>query len=270
MTFVDKAKVQRAFDRGAREYDQYAIVQRRAAERMLELTLPCCGQPGRILDVGAGTGALLSRLASLFPTAMLAGVDLAANMALAARRRTAAALCVADAEALPFPADSFDLVVSTSTFQWLPRLEQALSEACRVVAPCGTVALALFGGDTLCELRSAWKAALPVAAAERSHVFHSRGEVTTALTQCGLSATLVTSERMTERHRHPFSLLRSLKRIGAGSAVPQGTSPAGLGARAALVRMADLYQVRHGSPAGVPATWEIIYAVTKKPSRPDR
>ncbi len=269
MNSVDKARVRRAFSRGAAEYDAHAIVQRRAMDRLLELALPAVSEPRRILDVGAGTGALLARLAGTFPGALLAGVDLAAGMAHAARRRSASAhVSVGDAEGLPFRAGAFDLVLSSSTLQWLPRLEPALAEACRVLTPGGVVAIALFGGATLHELHGAWRAALAGGAPDRCHHFHGERDIAAALAGAGLASDTLTSERIVERHAHPLALLRALKRIGAGNAsaeIGQAGSTCGLGARGALERMARAYQARHGGPDGVAATWEVLYAVARRP-----
>jgi malonyl-CoA O-methyltransferase len=271
---VDKDRVRRSFSRGAAEYDAHAVVQRRAVDRLLELALPATAPPRRVLDVGYGTGALLARLAGIFPGAALAGIDLAPGMALAARRRPIRAwLGLGDAEALPFRAGTFDLVVSTSTLQWLPRLERALCEARRVLAPGGTLAVAFFGGDTLHELRGAWRAAVGDAP-DHSHHFHAERDLAAALAAAGLASRVLTSDRLVERHAHPIDLLHALKRIGAGNAAPRGRCAAGasscrngcgMGARGALERMASIYRTRHGGPDGVPATWDILYAVACRP-----
>ena len=271
MNPVDKTRVRRSFSRGAQEYDAHAVVQRGAVDRLLELALPGLPPPRRVLDVGYGTGALLSRLAGVFPGAALAGVDLAHGMALAARRRPIRALLgVGDAEALPFRAGAFDLVVSTSTLQWVPRLERALCEASRVLAPGGTLAIAFFGGATLQELRGAWREAVGGGAADHSHRFHARHDLAAALAEAGLVPQVLTSERVLERHAHPIDLLHALKRIGAGNAAPRrasceaggsGANGCGVGVRGALERMARIYQARHGGPDGVAATWDVLYAV---------
>lgn len=268
MNPVDKSRVARSFSRGAADYDAHAAVQRRAADRLLELALPDLAPPRRVLDVGYGTGALLARLAAAFPSATLAGADLAPGMAMAARHRSPRALLgVGDAEALPFRAGAFDLVVSTSTFQWLPRLERALCEARRALAPGGTLAIAFFGGETLRELRGAWREALGGAFPDHSHRFHAERDLAAALAHAGLVAQVLTSERLVEQHAHPIDLLHALKRIGAGNAAPRcsdaGSAVAGcgLGVRGALERMARIYQARHGGSAGIVATWEILYAV---------
>ena len=177
-------------------------------------------------------------------------------MASAARRRSAA-VAVGDAEALPFAASRFDLVVSTSSLQWLPNLGPPLAEMRRVLAPGGIVAVALFGGATLHELVGAWQAAVPAGSPDDVHRFHRGADLEVALAQAGLCPVRLEAERVVEWYADPLSLVRALRRIGAGNAVAKrgGHGPA------TLQRMATLYAERHGEERGVPATWEILYAV---------
>ena len=257
---IDKARVRRAFTRGAAIYDAHTPVQERVRERLAVL-LPCGSTaPRRILDVGAGTGALLAALRARWPAATLCGVDLAHGMASAARRRSAA-VAVGDAEALPFAASRFDLVVSTSSLQWLQSLGPPLVEMRRVLAPGGVVALALFGGATLHELAGAWREALPSGAGDDAHRFHRRADLEAALVQAGLRTERLESERVVEWHDDPLALVRALRRIGAGNAVAERAARG----PATLQRMARLYAERHGETRGVPATWEILYAVARGP-----
>jgi malonyl-CoA O-methyltransferase len=263
---VDKRRVGRAFTRGAASYDAHAGVQRHAAERLLALALPEARGARRALDVGCGTGALLARLGALLPGAAVCGVDLAPGMARAARGRApAAAIAVGDAEALPFGEGAFDLVLSSSALQWLPRLEPAFAEARRALAPGGLLAVALFAGDTLRELRAAWRAALPPGAPDGLHRFHPERAVGAALVEAGFVPVRVLAELAVERHATPLDLLRSLRSLGAGNAVPGRALGGGLGARAAVARMSAAYQAAHGGAGGVPATWEIVYALGRKP-----
>jgi malonyl-CoA O-methyltransferase len=190
-------------------------------------------------------------------------VDLAPGMVReAARRVPRARLAVGDAEALPFAGGSFDLVLSTSTFQWLPRLDAALAEVRRVLAPGGAFVLALFGEETLSELRSSWAAAAPEEAAG-THRFPSEREVGDALRAAGLAVRSLGAERRVEWHDSPRDLLRSLREIGAGNAVPGRAG--GLGLRRAVLGMERTYVERHGRHGRVPATWEIVTATATRP-----
>jgi malonyl-CoA O-methyltransferase len=256
---VDKGRVRAAFSRGAAGYDARAAAQRAVQDRVLALACEVAPAARRVLDVGAGTGALLARVRATRPGVSAAAVDLAAGMCTAARAALGGALVArADAEALPIRDGAFDLVLSTSTFQWLAQLGPALLEIRRVLAPGGTLCLALFGDRTLHELRDAWRRSANGAAEARLHRFFSRDEIAAALDGAGLPPTAVFEEELVERHPDAGAVLRSLKAIGASNAVPGAR---GLGGRTATVEMLRRYEARHGGPGGVPATYHVVYAV---------
>jgi malonyl-CoA O-methyltransferase len=258
---VDKRRVRASFSRSAAAYDGRARVQRAVQDRMLALLAEIAPGARRALDVGAGTGALLARLAAARPGLRAAAVDLAPGMAATTRARLpAAAVAAADAEALPFRAAAFDLVLSTSTFQWLTRLEPAFSEARRVLAPGGALAVALFGEGTLRELHESWRGAAGADVA-RTHRFFSREEVAAALGAAGLEVRSVADETLIEREPDARAVLRGLKEIGATSAVPD---PRGLAGRRATLEMLRRYDASHGGPEGVAVTWRVVYAVARR------
>jgi malonyl-CoA O-methyltransferase len=257
---VDKRRVRAAFSRSAARYDARAEVQVRVRERALAIAAAAAPAARRVLDVGAGTGALLAALAAARPGLAPAAVDLAPGMCAAARAALPGArVAAADAEALPFQDASFDLVVSTSTLQWLPRLAPALSEIRRVLAPGGVACLALFGERTLHELRAAWRAAAGPAAPDRTHRFASRAALAGALSAAGLRAELE-EEELVERHPDARAVLRALKALGASSAVPGAR---GLGGRRETLELLRRYDVAHGGAEGVPATYHVLYAVAR-------
>ncbi|HZR16629.1 MAG TPA: methyltransferase domain-containing protein [Verrucomicrobiae bacterium] len=103
-------------------------------------------RPGlRVLDVACGTGNLA--LIAARHGCVVSGVDIAANLLTQARARAAAAGASvgfeeADAEALPFPNDTFDLSVSMFGVMFTPQPTVATSELRRVTRPGGQIALA--------------------------------------------------------------------------------------------------------------------------------
>ena len=105
--------------------------------------LPALPDNARILDVGCGTGVLLAALAERWPRAALTGVDPTGEMLARAGQRLPLStnLQQAPAEVLPFPDDSFDLVISTSVFHYVGEPEKALQEMHRVLRPGGHVVI---------------------------------------------------------------------------------------------------------------------------------
>lgn len=102
----------------------------------------------RVLDLGCADGALLEVLAR-HGAEVLAGVDLSAEELAVARRRSAlvdADLRQGRAQELPFPAGSFDAVVSHMAFMLMWEVEQVVAEVARVLVPGGMFAAAVGGG----------------------------------------------------------------------------------------------------------------------------
>ena len=98
----------------------------------------------RILDVGVGPGLLAREMAEIVgPKGRLAGIDQSADMLSVTRRRCQDLLHAtfeqADATLLPYPDESFDAVVSTQVYEYVPDMETALSEAARVLRPGGRI-----------------------------------------------------------------------------------------------------------------------------------
>lgn len=262
MNRVDKARVRAAFSRGAAAYDARAEVQPAVRARVLALAAEAAPDARAALDVGCGTGRLLADLLAARPGLAAAGVDLAPGMCAAARAAAPAAAVVAgDAEALPVRSATFDLVLSTSTFQWLPRLEPALAECARALRPGGRLVLALFAERTLHELKGAWRAAAAGRLPDRTHRFVTLGEVGAALRAAGLAPVRLLEEERVEHHPDARAVLRSLKAIGAQGAAPEAR---GLAGRAVTLEMLRRYEAAHRAAGGVPATWHVVYAVASR------
>jgi len=101
--------------------------------------------PKRALDLGTGTGRAAFILARRYPEAEVVGADLAVAMLEEARARTPPELAdrvrfeEADAERLPYPDESFDLVT-------LANMIPFFDELTRVTAPGGTLVFSFSAG----------------------------------------------------------------------------------------------------------------------------
>ncbi len=268
----DRKRIGRGFHRQAGEYDQHAVVQKRVVANLSRLVKTHCSQaPQRTLDIGCGTGGMLSSLYKLYPHTQLCGLDLAFNMALrsATRLGPAAMLVNGDAECLPFGDASFDLVVSASTFQWVQRLDNSFQECLRVLTPGGLFCAAFFGGKTLWELQECYREALASRSRDndnrsgRLQRFKGIADVRSVLDSLGFSQAVVATETEMDYHPDVPALLRSIKGIGATT--PARTdSGGGLGWRGLLNDMVAIYRSRFQRNGMVPATYEVIYIIARK------
>jgi ubiquinone/menaquinone biosynthesis C-methylase UbiE len=128
-------------------YDQYMVplvfapYAKLVAERAAEL------RPQRILETAAGTGVVTEELHRALPEAEIVATDLNAPMLEQASRRISASnvrFQPADAQALPFGENSFDLVVCQFGVMFYPDKVRANSEARRVLRNSGRYMLVIW------------------------------------------------------------------------------------------------------------------------------
>jgi ubiquinone/menaquinone biosynthesis C-methylase UbiE len=99
------------------------------------------GLEGDVLEIGCGTGFMFTHYA---PTARVRAIDVEEDFLERARQRAKGKpieVLAADAESLPFPSASFDAVIASLVFCSVPHAARALSEAKRVLRPCGELRL---------------------------------------------------------------------------------------------------------------------------------
>ncbi|MGO8685817.1 MAG: class I SAM-dependent methyltransferase [Candidatus Dormibacteria bacterium] len=136
------------FDRWAATYDRSPgqMFFGRIHRRVVDALLSGSAVPGRVVDVGCGTGRLLQALLSRLPGAELIGIDPSEGMISVARARFAGEprvrLEVAGAGRLPLDDESADVVTTTMSFHHWEEQGAALGEVARVLAPGGRLVLA--------------------------------------------------------------------------------------------------------------------------------
>jgi SAM-dependent methyltransferase len=97
--------------------------------------------PLRILETAAGTGIVTQALASKFPVSAITATDLNDDMLAQARKRPGLEGVTwrqADAQALPFSDETFDLMVCQFGVMFYPDKLASFREARRVLKPKGT------------------------------------------------------------------------------------------------------------------------------------
>ncbi|MCP5432876.1 MAG: methyltransferase domain-containing protein [Alphaproteobacteria bacterium] len=177
-----------------------------------------------------------------------------------------------DEEALPFAEESFDVVLAPLVLHGLNDLPGALVQLRRALRPDGLLLAALFGGETLRELREALLEAeieTMGGASPRVAPMASLTDCAGLLQRAGVALPVADRESLTLTYESPLGLFRDLRAMGETSTLLARTK--GPLPRAALARMLDIYTARYPSPGGrVRATFEIFYltAWAPDPSQP--
>jgi ubiquinone/menaquinone biosynthesis C-methylase UbiE len=136
-TEVREDIAKRRYDRNARFYDvQDSLFGRLLAEKKREIVAQV---RGRVLEIGIGTGKTLPH----YPKGIeLVGVDISPKMLERAKVRARdfqgnVSLLVGDVQALDFPDNSFDMVVTSCVFCSVTDPVQGFREINRVLRPDG-------------------------------------------------------------------------------------------------------------------------------------
>ena len=130
----------------------------------------------------------------------------------------------ADEEALPFAAQSFDLVVSVLSLHAVNDLPGTLIQIRRVLKPDGLFLAALFGGGTLKELRAALAGAeseIAGGASPRVAPFADVRDLGGLLQRAGFALPVADIERTTARYRDLLTLVRDLRALGETNALAE-------------------------------------------------
>ncbi len=259
--------VQRAFSHASDSYDAHAVLQREIGDRLLAHMEFTKIEPRRILDIGCGTGYFTRLLRKKFRRAEITAIDLSPTMIQQACTQQPRRLpwhgqhhyAVADATALPFAAERFDLICSNLVMQWVPDPATMMQEMRRVLAPGGLILFSTFGRRTLSELRQSLAAINPAYAASVLP-FADVMSLGDALMALPVELPVTDSDLFTLTYPDVMSLMRELKGLGA-SASAINRPPQGLYGRNMIRKLEQHYHAHHRADDGrVRATFEALYA----------
>ena len=216
------------------------------------------------LDLGCHRGEFGQVLAGRGGIERLIQADLAPEMAALAGGSAVAC----DEELLPFAEGSLDAVFSCLSLHWVNDLPGALIQIRRALKPDGLFLAALFGGETLVELRQAWLEAESIVeggAGPRVSPFADLRDAAGLLQRAGFALPVADADRLTVTYPNALALMRELKAMGEANAqIERRRSPT---RRDTLAAAAALYQQRFAEPDGrVRATFQVIHMIGWAPS----
>jgi SAM-dependent methyltransferase len=129
-TYSDKAAL-----RGEPSY-----VWRAGQQRRLDMILEAAGTriDGKVFEDGCGIGSYLARMET--EKNFVVGMDIEFARTLDARQKSPRVICGVG-EHLPFPSDSFDLILSHEVLEHVQNDQEAVNEIVRTLKPGGRLAL---------------------------------------------------------------------------------------------------------------------------------
>lgn len=248
---LDKEKVKNNFSRHAYQYDQHAILQKEMADKLVEMVM--VKKPVLSLDIGCGTGYLTNQIAQKLKPKKIIGCDIAPNMVKFAKQNYPNIDFIeADAENLPFPGQSFDLIISNASFQWMD-INKVLIEAYRVLKNNGKLFFAMFGSDTLKELKEL--------SPHSTHHLPPILKIQTALKIAGFKINQLDSKTQTVFYSSARELFASLKNIGAQNASNKNEGLMGKSKMASLIKE---YEKKYTLENKIYASFEIVIGQSSK------
>ncbi len=267
---IEKSFVKKSFNLSARTYDDYSEIQKNMTIRLMQLLPSRTDTPITVLDIGMGTGNLTLKLHDRFPEAQIHGCDLAINMINQAKTRLPSSfqkqfLITADAEFLPYMDNSFDIVTSSFTYQWLSNWDMALKEVWRILNPGGVFVFSAFGQNTFTELKSAYKKACTCNGYKQGEALElsvTEKKTKHSMSISGLKKPFTESHLIVKNYQSVKELLRSIKGMGAKNAAPNRNKS--LGTRKIWNKMVESYEQDFAINNSLPATFEIIIGGAEK------
>ena len=259
MNLFDRTLLRRRRDRAAVNLTAHDFLFAEVAERLTERLDDVTRKFPRALDLGCHGGALARALGRRGGVETLVQCDLSPAMARAAASAGRPSLA-ADEEALPFAPRSFDLVMSVLSLHWVNDLPGALIQIRQALKPDGLFLGALFGGETLGELRAALmeaELAEEAGASPRVSPFAEVRDAGALLQRAGFALPVADVDTIPVTYPDALALMRDLRGMGESNAlVERRRTPT---RRATLARTAAIYAEKFGRADGrVPATFQVI------------
>ncbi len=254
-----------SFSRAASRYDEAAVLARETGLRMAARLDYIKLDPARLADIGCATGDGIREMMRRYPSALPLAVDLSREMLQQVRgqpsllqrlARRGPRLLNADVRALPLTTGSLDFIWSNQMLHWLDDPLPAFREMYRVLATDGLLMFALFGPDTLKELR---EACVECGLSPPLRSFHDMHDIGDMLVAAGFADPVMDMEMLTISYSGPRCFLRDQRHLGVRDAL-LGHLPW----RAWRKVMAACSR-RHPEQA-MPIRYEIVYGHAWKPA----
>ena len=267
----DRRSVRHHRDRASATIDEHSFLLDAVASQLTERLDEINRTFPTALNLGCQTGQLHRHLQGRGGIEMLLHCDLSPRMALCTLKQTGAPTLVADEEWLPFADHSLDLVIGCLSLHWVNDLPGALAQIRRALKPDGLFLAALFGGDTLKELRQALtesELAGEGGMSPRVSPFVDVRDAGDLLQRTGFTLPLADIDTLTVSYPDAFKLMADLRAMGETNAVSERRK--NFSRRTTLMETAQRYHELFADDEDrIPATFQVI-SLTAWAPHPDQ
>lgn len=236
------------------------FLHERAAEGLADRLDDITRSFPRVLIHGAGFGTFAEALAGKAGEEAMVQTESAAPFVDLAKSRAPGAETVITPEEEP-AGTGFDLAISGMTLHRANDPVGLLAQLRMVLKPDGLLLAALFGGQTLMELRASMSEAEAEMEGGISPRVSPMGEIRdlgALMQRAGLAMPVADVDRFDVAYESPFHLMRDLRVMGEAN--PLAGRRRNFTRRATLLRAAEIYAEHYARPDGrVKATFEIVY-----------
>ncbi|KAG5306560.1 NDUF5 hydroxylase, partial [Acromyrmex insinuator] len=249
----------------------YDYIKDEVGDRLADRIFDIKRKFGKVLDLGCGRGHVSKRilsesveelvLADMSPS-LLQQVEITEDIRIKKE--------VIDEENLSFESNSFDMVISCLSLHWINDLPGCFRRINSSLKNDGVFMAAVFGGDTLYELRSS----LQLAEFERyggisPHIspFVQIRDIGSLLTRANFTMLTIDTDEIVIGYPSMFELMWDLKGMAENNAARNRNLHL---SRDTLIAAASIYKQLYGktredNTTFVPATFQIIYMLGWKP-----
>jgi len=150
LNLLSKNYIKRSFDLAAKTYSSFSELQNEVAKSLINMIDE--KYFGNILEIGVGDGKLASIVN--FNYENYVGVDLSPNMAIIFKKNHPFKYSIiGDAENLPFRPNTFDLIISSSVFQWFSNPKESIPKLFSLLKNKKNICFSAFSKGTFWQMQ---------------------------------------------------------------------------------------------------------------------
>jgi NADH dehydrogenase [ubiquinone] 1 alpha subcomplex assembly factor 5 len=249
----NRSAVRRNRNRAAAKFDNHDFLVKEITARLIDNLQDIRKDFQHILSVHADPDTINTH----FKNSFVIHQDLSAKML----KHKTGMLINAEEEFFPLKNQCLDLIISCLSLHWANDLPGVFIQFLRSLMPDGLFLGALFGGETLKELRQAMiRAEMEIRGGISPHIspFPDVRDAGALLQRAGFALPVVSTEKITVTYQDALSLMKDLKAMGEQNSLIKRFK--GLTRPELMMRAAEIYQQDYANDEGrINATFEILY-----------